>query len=819
MNGILQDLRYAMRQLRKNPGFTVVAVLTLALGIGANTAIFSIVEGVELAPLPYSQPGRLVMVWENNPRFPRVWDSYPNFQDWQRSAASFQQMTAFRQQGVDLTSPGAPSHMNAGQIAADFFSTLGVGLALGREFTAQENQRRGPPAAVISNRLWRERFAASHEVAGKIATVDGVNYSIVGVAPPGFRLPGFSADGETDVYIPLGQLDPLILNNRASHAGIFTIARLKPEVSISQSQAEMSTIQNSLDRLYPVDNRDLGVYVESLKQAIVGDVGQTLRLLIGAVGLVLLIACANVANLLLARSAVRAREFSIRSALGANRVRVARQLLTESVVLSLAGASLGVAIAFFGIRSVLAAMPGILPRSQDVSVNAPVLLYTLTISLVVGILFGLAPALKSWSADPQASLKEGGRGSTIVHRRTQSSFIIMQVALTLVLLVGAGLLFRTILHLSNVNPGFDTKNIITFKVGVSHSLTKTPSSTRVAYQQLIERIRQIPGVQAADFTTAVPLTGQGGTLPFWLDSQKPESLQGAARLQAFLTGPDYFRALEIPLLQGRFLTENDTAQSPCVAVIDSDFAHKFFPDGKPIGHTITAGFAAFGPCAIVGVAGHVKDAGLNDAGVPNQYQTYYSLYQDPDQWVPINYPDASIVVRTPLDAATVISAIKAAVSQAAADQPIYNVQTMRQIVADSMSEQRFPMTLLGAFAGLALLLAAVGIYGVISYSVTQRVQEIGIRMALGADKRNVLHLFIGRELRLVLAGIAVGTVGALILTRTLSSLSHLLYGVRPSDPLTFATVSVVLISVSILACYIPARRAAKVDPMVALRYE
>ena len=814
MSGLIQDLRYALRQLRRTPGFTTVAVLTLALGIGANTAIFSLVEGVVLAPLPYSQPDRLVMVWENNPRFPRVWDSYPNFQDWQRNARSFQQMAAFREQGVDLTSPGVPSHLNANQSSTGFFHTLGVELALGREFTHQEDQRGGAPTAVISNRLWRERFAGSHEVLGKTVTVDGVNYSIVGVAPLKFRL-----DDEADVYTPLGQLDPLILNNRASHAGIFTIARMKPEVSISQSQAEMSTIQNSLDRLYPVDNRDLGIYVESLKQAIVGDAGQTLRLLIGAVGLVLLIACANVANLLLARSAVRAREFSIRSALGANRARVARQLLTESVVLSLAGASLGVAIAFFGIRSVLAAMPGILPRSQDVSVNAPVLLYTLTISLVVGILFGLAPALKSWSADPQASLKEGGRGSTIVHRRTQSSFIIMQVALTLVLLVGAGLLFRTILHLSNVNPGFDTKNIITFKVGVSHALTKTPSSTRVAYQQLIERIRQIPGVQAADFTTAVPLAGQGGTLPFWLDSKKPESLQGAPRLQAFLTGPDYFRALEIPLLQGRFLTENDTAKSPCVAVIDTDFAHKFFPDGKPIGHTITAGFAAFGPCAIVGVAGHVKDAGLNDAGVPNQYQTYYSLYQDPDQWVPINYPDASIIVRTPLDAATVTPAIKAVVYQAAADQPIYNVQTMREIVADSMSEQRFPMTLLGAFAGLALLLAAVGIYGVISYSVTQRVQEIGIRMALGADKRNVLHLFIGRELRLVLAGIAVGTVGALILTRTLSSLSHLLYGVRPSDPLTFATVSVVLISVSILACYIPARRAAKVDPIVALRYE
>jgi predicted permease len=525
----------------------------------------------------------------------------------------------------------------------------------------------------------------------------------------------------------------------------------------------MNTIQSRLDRLYPNDNRDLGIYVEPLKQVIVGDADQTLALLLGAVGLVLLIACANIANLLLARSAGRSREFAIRSALGANRARLARQLLTESVILSLTGAGLGTLIAFLGIRSALPAMP-ILPRSENVSVNAPVLLYTLIVSLVVGILFGLAPALKSWSADLQVSLKEGGRGSTIVHRRAQSSFVVVQVALTLVLLVGAGLLFRTIVHLWNVNPGFDTNNIVALKVGVSHSLTKTPSGTRVVYKQLIERIRQIPGVEAADFTTAVPLTGEGGYLPFWLDSQKPESLQAAPRMGWFLTGPDYLRTMGMQLLQGRFLTEHDDTKSPCVAVIDSNFARAFFPDGKPIGHTITAGFAAFGPCAIVGIVNHVTYAGLQDSGPANQYQAYYSLYQDPDQWVPINYPDASIIVRTPLDAATLIPAIKAAVYQDSSDQPIYNVQTMQQIISYSMSEQRFPMILLGAFAGLALLLASVGIYGMISYSVTQRVPEIGIRMALGADRGKVLRLFIGQELKLVLGGIAIGALGALILT-------------------------------------------------------
>jgi predicted permease len=452
-------------------------------------------------------------------------------------------------------------------------------------------------------------------------------------------------------------------------------------------------------------------------------------------------------------------------------------------------------------------------------VNAPVLLYTLIVSLVVGILFGLAPALKSSNADLQLSLKESGRGSAIVHRHTHSSFVVVQVALTLVLLVGAGLLLRTVVHLWKVNPGFDTDNIVALKVGISHALTKTPSSTRVAYQQLIERVRQIPGVEAADLSTAVPLSGQSGYLPFWLDSQKPESLQAAPRMGWFLTGPDYLRTMGMHLLQGRFLTEHDDTNSPCVAVIDSNFARAFFPDREAIGHTITAGFAAYGPCTIVGIVNHVKYAGLLDSGIDNLYQAYYPLSQVPDQWVPINYPDASIIVRTPLDVATLMPGIKAAVSQASGEQPIYNVQTMQQIISNSLAEQRLPMILLGVFAGLGLLLASVGIYGLISYSVTQRVQEIGIRMALGADTRSVLRLFIGQQLKLVLIGIAIGAVSAVILTRTLASFSHLLYGVGPADPLTFVTVSILLIAISALAGFIPARRAASVDPMVALRYE
>jgi predicted permease len=808
----LQDLRYAIRTLRQRPGFAAVALLTLALGIGANTAIFSVVQGVVFAPLPYREPDRLVMIWENNPRFPRVWTSYPNFRDWQRSTHSFQQVAAFWDEGVDLTAPGAPEHLNGKQVSSGFFSTLGAELALGREFSPQEDQPGAPPVIVISSRLWKNRFAGSPQVLGRSLTVNEVNYSVVGITQPNFRF-----ERDADVYIPLAQADPLVLNNRATHA-ISSFARLNVGVSMSQAQAELSALQNGLDQLYPEDNRDVGIYVEPVKQVIVGDVRATLLLLLGAVGLVLLITCANVASLVLARSAARAREFAIRSALGADRVRLIRQLLTENILLSLAGAALGLLIASFGVKSALAAAPELLPRSENIHLNAPVLLFTLVVSIVVGILFGLAPALKSWNAGPQTSLKEGGR-ATRPHHRVQSSLVIVQMALTLVLLVAAGLLLRTIRHLWEVNPGFDTRHLITFRVGVSHSLTKTPASTRIAYQQLIERIRQIPGVQAADFTDVVPLTRQGYTLPFWIGAQKPPSLQAAPRVAGFLTGPDYLKTMGIPLLRGRFFTAQDTTKSPCVFVIDSVFAQMYFPDSDPIGQTASVGFAPMGPCRIVGVVGHVKLWGLNDPKLAPQNQLYVSLYQDPDQWVASNYPDTSVLVRTPLDLSALLPAVKNAVYASGSDQPVFDVQTMRQILSESMSSQRFPMLLLGSFAALALLLASVGIYGVISYSVTQRVQEIGVRMALGAESQGIFRMIIGEGLRLSVAGLVIGTAVAVILTSLLSSFSQLLYGVSANDPSTFISVAALLITVAVLACYIPARRAVRVEPMVALRYE
>ena len=815
LDSLLQDLRYGARMLRKNPGFTAIAVLTLALGIGANTAIFSVVNAVMLAPLPYNEPDRLVMVMESNPRFAHVWISYPNFQDWQRNAQSFQQMAAFMQQGYDLTNPGTPEHLDGTAVTAGFFNTLGVRLALGREFSAQEDRHGGAHVLIISDRLWRNRFAQSPQALEKPVTLDGVDYVIVGVLPQGFR---FWSDA--DVYTPLGQGDPLIIDARGSHDGIGAIARLKPHVSISRAKAEMAAIQNGLDQLYPEDNRDLGTDVMPLKQEIVGDVRGILLMLLGAVGLLLLIACANVANLFLARSAARSREFGIRAALGANRARLMRQLLTESGLLSLAGGALGVLIAIPVVKSLLAPFPGSLPRSANIGVNAPVLLFTFGVSIAVGIFFGLAPALKSWNVDLQTSLKDGGRGSTSTRNRAQSSLVIVQMALTLVLLLSAGLLFRTIRQLSGVDPGFDTQHIITFKVGVSRSLMKTVESTRIAYQQLIERIREIPGVQAADLTDTVPLSGQGGTIPFWINSQKPASLQAAPRLVGFLTGPDYFRTMGIPLIRGRLFTEQDSTQSPCVVVIDSTFSRMYFPDSDPLGRTITFGFISpTGPCRIVGIVRHVRHWALDDPTTSIQNQMYFPLAQDPDQWVRVGYPYLTLVVRTPLDSATVIPAIKAAVYGTGSDQPVYDVRTMQNIVSKSMSSQRFPMILLGVFAGLALLLASVGMYGVISYAVTQRTHEIGIRIALGAEKKDVFRLIVGRGLRLALAGVAVGTITALILARVLSSFSHLLYGVSANDPITFALVSTTLVMVALLACYVPARRAMKVDPMLSLGHE
>jgi predicted permease len=806
-----RDVRFGARALRKNPGFAIVAVLTLALGIGANTAIFSVVESAVLAPLPYPQPDRLVTVSESRPNLKQLDISYPDFQDWQRNARSFEAMAALTWHDYDLTSPGVAEHLDGMEVSSGFFGTLGVKPVLGRDFSLAEDQPHGAPTLIISNRLWKDRFASSPQVLGKSVILDGVDFAIIGVLPPGFRL-----WTDADLYAPLGQGEPLLYGDRTIH-GIASIARLKPGISMGQAKGEMSAVQESLDRLYPAADRNLGVAIVPLKQSIVGDAGGTLLFLLGAVGVVLLIACTNVANLLLARSTARTREFAMRAALGASRARIIRQLLTESVLLALAGGVLGLGLAKLGVSLMLATVPAILPGSAIIGVNLPVLFFTFGISLVVGILFGIVPALKSSSVDVQEALKSGDRGSTRSYSRGQSALVIVQMALTLVLLVGAGLLLRTVRDLWTVNPGFDTLHVITFKVGLSPSLTKTASSTRIAYQQLLDRVRQVPGIQAADFTNVVPLSEQDNGGPFWVGAQEATSMQDAPHALYFETGPDYLQTMKIPLLHGRFFTRADTTESEKVVVIDSVLAREYFAGQDPVGQTITV--AHWGTARVIGVVGHVRHWGLGDPGTYNPSQIYISFYQLSDQWVPAFAKSLSIAVRTPLDAAAVMPAIRNVIYGTGKDQPVYDVETMQRIASDSMASQRLPMMLLGGFAVLALLLASVGIYGVISYSVTLRVQEIGIRMALGAARRDVFRLVIGQGLRLALAGLLIGTAGALLLARLLSSFSRLLYGVRTSDPLTFVAVSLVLVCVSVLACYLPARRASRVDPMVAFRSE
>jgi predicted permease len=816
MTGVMEDLRYGLRQLWRNPGFAVVAILTLALGIGANTAIFSVLDGVVLSSLPYREPDRLVLVLFYNRalKYP-TYLSYPDFLDWQRSSRSFEQIAAYTPRGFDLTSPGTPEHVDGNEVSSNFFGTLGVMLAMGREISREEDRFGGTPAAVISNRLWQDRFGGNPAALGKPITLNGVDYTIVGILQPGFRF----GNQPADVYTPIGQGDPLLRGDRTVH-DIASIARLRPEMSVGQAQAEMNTVQEHIDQLNLATERGLGTYVVSLKQSLVGDVGGTLLLLLGAVGLVLLIACANVANLLLARCAGRTREFAVRLALGASRRQIVQQLVTESVVLSLIGGALGLAIAKWGLEAVLAAVPK-MPRIDNIGVNASVLLFTFGISTAVGIVFGLLPALKSSNTDLQAGLKEGGRGAAGGHHRAQGVLVVVQVALALVLLTGGSLLYRTIRNLLAVSPGFDARHVITFRVGLSPSVTQTPSSTRSAFQQLTQGIREIPGVEAVDITALLPMSQQDNSGPFWLGSEQPASMAEIPRATYYGTGPDYLRTMEIPLLRGRFLTRSDNVNSEPVVLIDSLLARTYFPDRGAVGRTITIphwGAARNVAFRVVGVVGHVEHYGL-DGSVGEKPQIYYSFYQLPDDVVPAFREEVTLAVRTPLDVAAVMPAIKNAVSEAGSDQPIYNIHSMQELVSGSMARQRFPMLLLVAFAVLALLLASVGIYGVISYSMTQRVREIGILMALGAVKRDVLRMVIGQGLRLAVAGAVIGILAALILGRVLASFSHLLYGVGAWDPLTLMAVSLALLSAAFLACYLPARRAARVDPMVALRHE
>jgi predicted permease len=814
MSTLIQDLRYGLRMLVKNPGFTAVAVITLALGIGANTAIFSLVNAVLLNPLPYPHPERLVALYSRTAQFTNSSISYPNFLDWVRLNRSFSSLAAYREDNFTLTGSGEPERVSVEMVSAGFFSLLGVKPAMGRTFTTQEDQLGAGPVVILSGGFWKRKFGSAPDILGKSITLDGKPCTVVGILPANFYYRGNNFH-LSDVYVPIGQLSDPTFRDRRVAMGTDAVGRLRPGVTFQQARADMDGLARRLAEQFPDANKGNGVTMVPLKQNVVGYIQPYLLVLLAAVGFVLLIACVNVANLLLARSTGRVREFAIRIALGAGRRRVVRQLLTESALLAVAGGGLGLLIATWGLQAALKVLPEALPRAGEVHLDGLVLLFTLAASLLTGILFGLVPALKTSSADLQQTLKEGGRGASAAHHRTQTFFVVAEVALALVLLAGAGLMVRSLAALWGVNPGFDPHHVLSFRSAAPP--IKSTEAIRASWREVHNRLAAIPGVQAVSLSLASRPLGGDSEVPFWLEGQpKPESTSKMKFSLFYVVQPDYLKVMRIPLKRGRFLTSADTEHSPFVTVIDERFAQLYFPKENPIGKRVN--FNVLNVTAeIVGVVGHVKQWGLDEGASPAvAAQCYLAVRQIPDKFVPLIGSNLSMVARTHGSPLAQIGSIRRTLHQLNSSSAVYNMETVDEIISNSLSSRRFSMILMGVFAALALLMASIGIYGVISYLTSQRTHEIGIRMALGAGKSDVLVMVVRQGLKVVLVGVAIGIAGALVLTRFLASL---LFGVRPTDPLTFTAVSLILIAVALLACYIPARRASKIDPMVALRYE
>ncbi len=817
METLFQDLRYGFRMLVKNPGFTAVAVVTLALGIGANTSLFSVINGVLLSPLPFPESDQLVTLHENKPNFEGGSLSYPNFLDWQKENHTFSAMAVGRTYAFSLTGAGEAEQVGAELVSADYFPVLGVKPAMGRTFAPEEDQIGAGPVAMISAGLWQRKFSSAPDILGKSITLDARPYGIVGVIPANFHLqiPGFR---ETDVYVPITQWTNPLLLKRGAGLGIHGIGRLKPGVTLEQARADMQGITSNLANAFPDSDKGITAKLTSLKQQMVGSVRPLLLVLLAAVGFVLLIACVNVANLLLARSTGRTREFAVRAALGATQMRVIRQLLTESLLLALVGGSLGLLLAAWGTRAALGVLPAALPRAEQVGLDSRVLLFTVSISLLVGILFGLTPALKTSQPDLHETLKQGGRGASGARHHAQGVFVVVEMALALVLLIGAGLTIRSLAKLWNVDPGFRPHNVLTFGLSFPPALMNAPpDAIRAAFREFDEKIAALPGVEAVSQTWgAIPLSGDDEQL-FWLEGQpKPANENDMNWAIDYIVEPDYLKAMGIPLLRGRFFTPQDNERTRLVVVVDQVFAQKYFPNQDPIGKRININ--RFTQLAeIVGVVGHVNQWGLaTDDRQALRSGLYIPCMQMPDAFVAMAPSGSSVIVRSADGSAGPLDSIRHVSAQMSNQQVIFGAQTMDSLVFDSVASQRFSMILLAVFAVLALILAGVGIYGVISYVVGQRAHEIGIRIALGAQSRDILRLILGRGGKLAGIGIVLGLAAALGLTRFLASM---LYGVETTDPLTFAGVALLLSLVALTACYVPARRATKVDPMVALRYE
>jgi predicted permease len=807
----LQDIRFALRTLLKSPGFALMAILTLAIGIGANTAIFTVLNAVLLRPLPFHEPGKLMILTESSQQFDSMSVAYLNFQDWKAQSSSFEGLAMFRRSDYTLIGDRGPEHILGREISAGFFSLLGVTPTLGRDFRPEDDQEGATPVAVLSYGLWQRRFGGDENILGKTVHLNDQNYTIVGIAPRDFWF-----YTNVDVFAPIGASGKPWLKIRMEREGSQVVGRLKASVTLQQAHADMDNIGHRLAAAYPDANAGHGISVLPMMDDVVADVRGTLLLLFGAVALVLLIACVNVANLLLSRVVPRQRELAVRTALGASRQRIASQLLTESVLLALLGGVFGIALAWAGTRGLLAAVPQSLPRASTVGVDWRVGLFLLMLCVATGILFGLAPVWQSLRGNVNETLKEGGRGASGGRHLLQSGLVVAELAMAMLLLVCAGLTIRTLQKLGKVDPGFRPDNLLTFDIGFSKLHYNQPQKVRNLFHDVVQKLESVPGIEAASLTTDVMMRDDSETNFYVAERPKPQP-EDMSWSMMYITGTNYLKTMGVRQLRGRFFTEQDNLNGAPVIVIDEELARSLFPNQEALGQHLVIPFPGFDrPREIIGIVQHVKHWGLaQDSTAKIRSEFYIPFGQIPDElYALVN--GMSFAVRSNMEPRSLTASVSHELQAIDSDIPVFNVSAMNEIIRTSIAKERFATLLLAFFACAALLLGAIGTYGVLSYAVSQRTHEMGIRMALGAETTDILGLVMRWGAKLVGLGIVIGIGAALLASRLLGSL---LYGVTAKDPVTFALVPLVLIVVAIAACYIPARRATKVDPIIALRYE